>query len=168
VKIFVSPKEWSHATDRFDPDHMVSLQDPDADLNDLRPHWINEDNHFVGLFYDCDTPGHAHAPTNGCIREVIDWLKPRCACDSEHQFVIHCDAGLGRSPAIGYIAWALHYGPGNEEKAFKEMQNSCFKTQIIPNTIIVRHADNYLKRKGELSGVLTNWNYKVTWRRTFR
>ena len=110
---------------------MVSLQDPDADLNDLRPKWIKKENHLVGLFYDCDIPGHEHAPKEACVHEVIDWLKPRCKSGSKHQFAIHCDAGLGRSPAIGYIAWALHYGPGLEEKAFRKMQDSCFETQIL-------------------------------------
>jgi hypothetical protein len=62
----------------------------------------------------------------------------------------------------------LHYGPGLEEKAFRKMQDSCFETQIIPNTIIVMHADDYLKRNGKLSKVVTQWNHKVTWRRTFR
>ena len=46
------------------------------------------------------------------------------------------------------------------------MQDSCFKTQIIPNKIIIRHVDDYLKRNGDLSGILTQWNHKVTWRRT--
>ena len=116
MKVFISPKEWSHSIDRFESNHMVSLQDPDADLNDLRPEWIHKENHLIGLFYDCDIPEHEHAPRAACIREVIDWLKPRCKSDSKNQFVIHCDAGLGRSPAIGYIAWALHYGPGLEER----------------------------------------------------
>ena len=168
MKVFISPKEWSHSIDRFESNHMVSLQDPDADLNDLRPEWIHKENHLIGLFYDCDIPEHEHAPRAACIREVIDWLKPRCKSDSRNQIVIHCDAGLGRSPAIGYIAWALHYGPGLEEKAFRKMQDSCFNTQIIPNTIIVMHADDYLKRDGKLSEVLTQWNHRVTWRRTFR
>ena len=73
--------------------------------------------------------------------------------------------GAGPFSVIGSIAWALHHGPGLEEKAFRKMQGSCSKTQIIPNKNIIRHADDYLKRNRALSGILTQWSQKITWRR---
>jgi predicted protein tyrosine phosphatase len=168
MQIFVCPRDWTFATDRFEPDHMVSLQNPNADISELRPPWIPPENHYLDYFYDIDSLGHLEAPRIEAVRKLIDWLTPRCSASSEARFIIHCDAGLGRSPAVAYIAWAIHFGAGREQEAFEAMKQSCLETQIIPNSIIVAHADEILQRRGALKKPLTEWNKRVTWRRTFR
>lgn len=166
--MFVCPRDWTFATDRFTPDHMVSLQNPGANISDLRPPWISPENHFVGFFFDIDAVGDPEAPSAGDIQSLIDWLRPRCGPTSEARFLIHCDAGLGRSTATAYVAWSLHFGPGREQEAFEAMQESCLNTRIIPNTIIVAHADTILCRNGDLQKPVSGWNRRVPWRRTLR
>jgi predicted protein tyrosine phosphatase len=168
MKIFVCPRDWTFATERFTPDHMVSLQNPGADVSDLRPPWVPQENHYIGYFLDADVLNHPKAPTEQDIKSLIDWLLPRCDATSEAQFIIHCDAGLGRSTAIAYIAWSIFLGAGREQEAFEALKTSCLETQIIPNSIIVAHADNILRRNGALKKPLTDWNKRVVWRRTFR
>lgn len=168
MKVFVCPRDWTFATERFTPDHLVSLQNPGADVSDLRPPWVPAENHYVGYFLDVDSLDHPKAPTEQEVRSVVNWLAPRCGSDSAARFIIHCDAGLGRSTATAYLAWALHLGAGREADAFAAMKASCLETQIIPNSIIVAHADRILARNGALKQPLTEWNKKVTWRRTFR
>jgi predicted protein tyrosine phosphatase len=168
MQVFVCPRDWTSATDRFVPDHMVSLQNPGADISDLRPPWIPAENHYIAFFYDVDLLEHGEAPSAGQIRSLIEWLSPRCGPSSEARFIIHCDAGLGRSPAVAYIAWSLHFGSGREHEAFEAMKQSCLETQLVPNSIIISHADKILQRRGALKKPLTAWNQKVTWRRTFR
>ena len=57
MKIFVCPKDWAFAKERFTPDHMVSLQNPGADVSELRPPWVTAENHYVSFFYDSDLLG---------------------------------------------------------------------------------------------------------------
>jgi len=168
MKVFVCPREWTFATERFTPDHMVSLQNPGADVSELRPPWVRPENHYIGYFYDIDALNHPQAPTEQDIQGLTDWLLPRCGSDSQAQLIIHCDAGLGRSTATAYIAWSIFLGSGHEELAFVALKESCLETQIIPNSIIVAHADKILHRNGALKKPLTDWNRRVVWRRTFR
>ena len=171
MDVFICPRDWTHSTSRFVPTHMVSLQNPGVDtemLNDLRPDWIPKENHYVECFFDADRPESLHAPAREKIAALLEWLKPRCGPDSENRFLIHCDAGLGRSTATGYLAWALHLGPGNEAVAFDWMVKSALESQLVPNSVIVAHADDLLDRRGALKKPLTAWNQRVHWRRTFR
>jgi len=168
MKIFVCPRDWTFATERFTPDHLVSLQNPGADVSELRPPWVSPENHYVGYFYDIDALNQPQAPTEQDIKSLIEWLAPRCASASEARFIVHCDAGLGRSTAAAYIAWSIFFGAGREQEAFEAMKASCLETQIIPNSIMVAHADKLLQRRGALKQPLTEWNRRVTWRRTFR
>lgn len=168
MKIFVCPKDWTFAKERFTPDHMVSLQNPGADVSELRPPCVAPENHYISFFYDADLLGDVNAPTREQISHLIDWLSPRCQPESAAQFLIHCDAGLGRSTAVGYIAWSLFLGPGREQEAFDAMKDSSFESKLVPNSIVIDHADDLLGRAGALRKPLTEWNQKVTWRRTFR
>jgi len=43
---------------------MVSLQNPGADVSDLRPPWVPPENHYIGYFYDIDSLNHSGAPTD--------------------------------------------------------------------------------------------------------
>ena len=174
MEIFVCPKDWTFARSRFTPDHMVSLLNPGTDTEEvesLRPSWILPEYHHVSFFYDADIldPGFQKgmAPTFEEIKTVVDWLTPRCTPESEARFLIHCEAGLGRSPAVGYIAWAIHLGVGREEEAFEKMKESCHETKLVPNTVVVTHADEILQRRGAMMKPLSAWNRRVTWRRNF-
>ena len=68
-------------------DHLVSLQNPGADLSGLRPPWIPAENHFAGYFYDVDVSAHPEAPTENDIRLLIDWLTPRCSSPSSDSYI---------------------------------------------------------------------------------
>ncbi len=168
MKIHVCPRDWTHTKDPFLPTHLLSLQNPEAQVEDLRPPWIPPEHHHIAYFYDADILDHPHAPTREDVVGVLDWLRPLCGPDSDHRLLIHCDAGLGRSTACGYLAWFLHLGPGREEEAFHRMVRSSHETKLVPNSIIIAHADDLLNRHGTLKAPLTAWNKRVPWRRTFR
>jgi len=147
---------------------MVSLQNPGADISELRPPWIPSENHYVGYFYDIDVLNDPEAPTENDVQSLIDWLLPRCGPDSKAKLIIHCDAGLGRSTATAYIAWSIFLGTGHEQDAFDLMKESSLNTRLVPNGIIVGHADKILQRHGALKKPLTAWNKRVPWSRTLR
>ncbi len=168
MQVFICPRDWTFATGRFIPDHMVSLQDPGADISGLRPPWVAPENHHVEHFHDMDWPGDPLAPSREAVGRLVGWLARCCGPGSAPKLLIHCDAGLGRSTATGYLAWSLFLGPGREAEAFEAMKESCLETRIIPNSVIVAHADDILGRQGALWEPLTRWNHAVPWRRTFR
>lgn len=175
MDLFICPRDWTHATSRFVPTHLVSLQDPGADssiVDSLRPAWIPPENHYLDYFYDFDFEVSGElddrVPRREQIANLIAWMGPRCGPGSSNRLLIHCDAGLGRSPAAGYIAWAIHFGERREAEAFERMVASSLETQLVPNSIMIALADEILDRRGELKPPLTQWNARVPWRRTMR
>lgn len=165
MEMIICPVDAAHSQSRFEPTHLVSLQDPGTDVSGLRPPWISPENHYVGLFCDIRDASNPDAPQLSQIRSVIDWLSPRCLPGNEHRFLIHCEAGLGRSPAVGYVAWALHLGPGREQEAWELMTASCVRNTICPNTLIIRHADSLLGRQGLLCDPARRWSVSGPWSR---
>jgi len=98
------------------------------------------------------------APTDDVMKSVIEWLIPQCGFSPAARFINHCKAGLGRSPAILYIAWAIPLGTGSEAGAFEKIKESCHETKLVPETVIVTLADEILQRGGLMLKPLTAWN----------
>lgn len=164
MKMFICPIHWTHWRERFEPEFMMSLVDSPADVEEVRPPWIRD--HYQDFFRDIEREEISEAPSLWQIENLILWLKPRI--HEEARFLIHCHAGRGRSPAAGYIAWAMLLGPGREQEAFDQMIESCLETAVAPNRLIVAHADQILGRSGNLLALLQKWNRRVPWSRTFR
>lgn len=165
LRMVVCSREAAQSPTRFEPTHVVSLLDPGSELVGLRPPWLAPANHYIGLFCDIRDPATPEAPTESDLRSVIAWLEPLCAQESRARFLIHCQAGVGRSPAIGYVAWAMHLGPGREQEAWERMLESCVKRWVVPNSLVVRHADRLLGRNGALCHPLNRWSLALPWSR---
>jgi predicted protein tyrosine phosphatase len=157
MRIVVCSRADAFSIDRFVPDHMVSIQNPGTDTSDLRPPWVSVENHYVGYFFDIDTPNDPSAPSVRTVKMLIDWLEPRCGPSSKARFLIHCDAGMGRSPAVAYVAWSIHLGAGFEREAFRAMRRSCLEREIFPNASVIAHADRLLHRHGAIRQQLKAW-----------
>ena len=165
MQMLICPRECAHSRSRFEPTHMVSLQDPGTDVIGLRPPWIAPENHYIGVFCDVRDPGSPEAPQESSIRSVVSWLQLHCGPETTHRFVVHCHAGVGRSPAVGYVAWAIHLGPGREQEAWQRMIDSCVKRSVIPNSLVIGHADSILGRNGALCDPLHRWSLALPWSR---
>ncbi len=157
MNVVICPREWTHSRERFEPTHMVSIQDPGANVAHLRPPWVPAENHFICYFQDGSDPNSPGAPTRQLVQSLTDWLAPRCARGSTHRILIHCNAGMSRSPAVGYLAWALHLGPGRENEAYQRMLWSCVRPFVSPNPVVVDFADDILSREGALGRPLNRW-----------
>ena len=162
----ICPIHWTHWREDFEPDCMVSLVDAREDLEEIRPHWIAESAHYTDCFLDLEDAGFRSAPSRWQVENLILWLRRRV--HEESRFLIHCHAGRGRSPAAGYIAWAMLLGPGSEQEAFDRMVESCMETELLPNRLMVTLADEILDREGRLSAPLLDWNNSVPWSGKFR
>lgn len=161
MEAFICPRHLTHSCERFEPTHLVSLLDPGSEVASLRPSWIPPENHFSAFFLDSRNPSEPGGPTPDTLRPLIDWLRAWCGPDSCHRLLIHCHAGLGRSPAVGYLAWALHFGVGREDEAWMRMRQSCYQRWILPNPLIIEYGAHLLGRHPALIGPYKRWSYSV-------
>jgi predicted protein tyrosine phosphatase len=67
--------------------------------------------------------------------------------------LIHCEAGISRSPAAALIMYACWLGPGRELEAMEHVLVQ--RPGAIPNRRMVEVADNLLARSGRLVAVLS-------------
>ena len=87
-----------------------------------------------------------------------DWILPhdrhvRAALKFAHQWeqpslLIHCHAGMSRSPAIGLAILADWLGAGKEDEAGRELLKVA--RVCVPNKLVVEIADRILGRDGAL------------------
>jgi len=70
--------------------------------------------------------------------------------------LIHCEAGVSRSPAAALIMYACWLGPGREGEAMSRVLAQ--RPVAIPNPRMVRLADKMLGRRGRLLGVLPEFD----------
>ena len=165
MNVVICPRELTHSRERFEPTHLVSLQDPGAQVAHLRPPWVPADNHLIRFFRDDGDPSDPEGPTRPVIESIVEWLSERCAAGSAVRLMVHCNAGMSRSPAVGYLAWAIHLGPGREMEAYQRMLWSCVRPFIAPNAAVVELADDILGRDGALCRPLNRWAESSPWAR---
>ncbi len=68
------------------------------------------------------------------------------------KILIHCAAGVSRSPAVALILYACWLGPGREQEAMERVLAQ--RPIAIPNRRMVEMADRQLHRSGNLVAVL--------------
>jgi hypothetical protein len=68
--------------------------------------------------------------------------------EKHESLLVHCTAGVGRSPAIGLAILAVQDGPGNEEHSLNRLLIT--RPESVPNLHIVALADAILGRSGAL------------------
>jgi predicted protein tyrosine phosphatase len=66
--------------------------------------------------------------------------------------LIHCEAGISRSPAAALIMYACWLGPGREREAMERVLAQ--RPFALPNRRMVQIADRLLEREGRLVEVL--------------
>jgi len=56
--------------------------------------------------------------------------------------LVHCSAGLCRSPAVAYVIMAYQFGPGNEAKAYAEL--SKLNPVMLPNEWVLSQCEKVM------------------------
>jgi predicted protein tyrosine phosphatase len=67
--------------------------------------------------------------------------------DTTH-LVIHCLAGVSRSPGAAYAIICMLLGPGSEKAAFDHLLK--IRSCASPNRLMVQYADQILRRNGAM------------------
>lgn len=117
--------------------------------------------HFVQYFYDWseeDSAVWAHLESGAVkpdqVKRIIDFLKPICEDDKEHNLGINCHAGISRSTAIGIIALVM--SGKTIEQALEHIVS--IRPEAWPNLRVLRLASELLNH--DLFNPVKEWKYK--------
>lgn len=135
-------------------DGVLSLESPRAPRRErLRFHAQPAPDHLVLRFEDLDHgPSNVTLPTREHARQVLAFGRKHAA----GKLLVHCVAGVGRSPAAALAVLADRYGPGREADALEELLR--LRPDAVPNLALTMAADEELDREGALHAVLVAMN----------
>ncbi|HZE69251.1 MAG TPA: hypothetical protein VE135_06945 [Pyrinomonadaceae bacterium] len=120
---------------------LISIGEPN---DELPLGYQNISNRVRFLF--ADTLAAELGATEGDVRNLIEIA--RNLRSSRGKVLIHCEAGISRSPAAALILYACWLGPGREDEAMRRVLAQ--RPLAIPNRRMVELADHLLKRDGRL------------------
>jgi predicted protein tyrosine phosphatase len=130
--------------------HVISIADSTEDLRELSDEheYGNLDHFFVAIFEDVEEAKRAKRPNarfaqREHIQGILNFTQNLTPND---RILIHCHAGISRSPAVALGVHCQH-GATPEEAVSKilEVRHSAF-----PNLLVTTLMDNELGLKGEL------------------
>jgi predicted protein tyrosine phosphatase len=138
--------EMPGMVEKLRPGRLISLL-PTED-QPCTPAHVRASDHLRLLLDDIDEPwAGPTVPARTHIRQLVSFLRasPRTS------MVIHCLAGVSRSPAAALIALALE-APGREVEAARRLRKA--GPFVRPNRLMVELADVALRRRGALVAAL--------------
>lgn len=137
--ILASPEECSKIL------FLVSIGAPE---DDLPKGYSNVPNRLRLLFGDTVTAEHGATEADiQCLIDLANRLK-----GSNGNVLIHCEAGVSRSPAAALILYTCLLGRGSERKSMDLVLRQ--RPFAMPNRRMVQLADRLLGREGRLMSVL--------------
>jgi predicted protein tyrosine phosphatase len=133
--------------DQVRPGRLISLLP--AALQPATPPLLKPSDHLRVLIDDIEQPVEGFAaPARAHIEELVRFLR---ASPPELSLVIHCQAGVSRSPAAALVALVLD-APGREREAASLLRQAA--PFACPNRLLVGLADGALARGGALVAAL--------------
>ena len=131
------------------PGHVISVLDPSWAFPELGPDYANR--HLRLSFHDVHTPTDEQVmPSREHICTLLRFLKAR---GGQESLLIHCRAGIGRSPAVAFIA-ACAASPGTDEHAIALALRQA-SPLARPNQVLVLLADHEMGRNGRMHRAVT-------------
>jgi predicted protein tyrosine phosphatase len=133
----------SECVQRFRPARLISLLP--ASEQPATPHLVAPGDHLRIAVDDIAEPKPgATAPDRVHVDTLINFLR---TSPLQGSILIHCLAGMSRSPAAALIAMVLD-APGCEREAAKVLREAAPFAE--PNRLLIRLADEALARGGRL------------------
>jgi predicted protein tyrosine phosphatase len=156
--ILVSPlsKAMDLVADRA-PERVISLLDPDATFPEFGSVYVG--HHLRLQFHD------VHYPTVGEVsataKHIDDLLSFLAQWRRSAPLLIHCRAGMGRSPAAAFIAACL-YNPSVDELEVASTLRRISST-ARPNESLIDLADAALGRCGRMTKAIVETGRGLSW-----
>ena len=98
------------------------------------------------------------APSIGDIARAISFVREAWA-DTDSRILVSCDYGASRSPALAYLFAADRLGQGRDAEALSLILR--IRPDAVPNGLVVRLGDTFLKRDGALTAPLKDLYTKI-------
>ena len=134
-------------------DHMISIQDPAPHQADLRPPHIPEGRYLYLEFSDTTDPDLPDAPTRTELRRLFDWMNQQ---DRLQSLLVHCDAGMRRSPAVALFC-VTHFTSLSFEDAIGFVRENSATSYIWPNDLVCELCDQLAGAKGAAIQAVNEW-----------
>lgn len=86
------------------------------------------------------------APTREDVTKIVEFCK---VVPENARVLIHCEAGISRSTAAGYVLLCTMRGPGREVECILDIY--AIRPEAAPNMRVVDFADEILERNGRMN-----------------
>ena len=100
---------------------------------------------LFSFFEDVDNPENPDAPSLRDVKRILDFTS---GLPAKARVLVHCRAGVSRSTATAYAILCQHTAPGMELENLIHIET--LRDLVMPNRLIIRHADKILKRDGAM------------------
>jgi len=100
---------------------------------------------LFSFFEDTSDPGYPDAPRFQDVKRILDFTKK---FPLKAKVLVHCRAGVSRSTATAYAILCQHTTPGLEMENLLHIET--LRDLVMPNRLIIQHADKILKRNGAM------------------
>ena len=133
----------------FRPTHLLGILDPEYPEPACYDHGRGSCTMLVLRFFDIDL-AEPEGPAAGHVEEIIAFVdRLRADCRRfRPRLLVHCHAGISRSTASAYVAFARELGLDRAGEAFQQLLQ--VTTNPWPNRRLVSLADEALSARGRL------------------
>ena len=163
MKITIASYDQADAMLRFGQHsvtHVISINDPD----DQPPVGVGQFDGPRCILYFDDVPraiedAHTHGlkpPHPADMRRILDFAR---VLEEHDHVLVHCAQGRSRSPAAALAILASRAAPSPEAAAQVMVDLLAIRAFVMPNEVMVWHADDALQWRGQLH---------AAYRRTFK
>ena len=139
------------------PERVVSILDPAFTFPDAGPNYVNR--HLRLSLHDVHVPGESEVmPSASHVAKLLAFL---AEWERAGPLLIHCRAGIGRSTAAAYIAACLYNPDAHEHEIATTLRRVAPLAR--PNEMLVRLADDTMRRCGRMSKAITDTGLGLPW-----
>lgn len=142
---------------------VITIEDPHARAaRQLRFHSDPHPAQLVLQFEDLDAEREGiRTPLTSDVAQALDFARTVGG-----PLLIHCFAGVSRSTAIALSIIASRHPAGAERQALEALL--AIAPQAVPNLLVIRHADDLLRRQGTLFETVRAWDESIPANKTRR
>jgi predicted protein tyrosine phosphatase len=124
--------------------HLLSVVDHPTHLNEISCDF--DENHWLKIFCEDHIDSwQLHAMTWDQMEKILDWSSD---LDETVTLLVHCHAGVSRSPAVALAIMVQQLGANRVADAMKWLKR--IKNICCPNPVITNLADQILNCQGKL------------------
>ena len=133
--------------------HIVSIGDHDDLFDDIQLPKVRPKNHLCLRFSDTEDSSRSDAPTSADLGTLFEWLAGRHI----ERLLVHCTAGIGRSPAVALLSLSALNSEESPSIHMARVAESSECAYIWPNRLIVELGDQFLGKQGRILAALDAW-----------